>query len=125
MGLGACSPEQNRTTDLVNSSRGAYGLPGLPTNIDLSLKAQAWSNQLANDQYLHHSYLPDGNGYNWYRLGENVGVGSSLEQVQDAFMNSSGHRANILDGGFNRLGTGVTRDGAGRYWVVQEFMQER
>ena len=40
-------------------------------------------------------------------------------------MNSSGHRANILDGGFNRIGVGVTRDGGGRYWVVQEFMQER
>ena len=40
-------------------------------------------------------------------------------------MNSSGHRANILDRGFNRIGLGVTRDGDGRYWVVQEFMQER
>ena len=125
MTLGACSPEEDRATELVNQSRNSIGLPGLPVNIDLSLKAQAWSRQLANDQRLYHSNLADGNGYNWYRLGENVGYGYSIEQVHNAFMNSSGHRANILDGGFNRIGVGVTRDGGGRLWVVQEFMQER
>ena len=125
MALGACSPEVDHATDLVNQSRGAAGRGSLPTNVDLYLKAQGWSQQLANDQYLHHSNLSDGNGYNWARLGENVGYGYSLEQVENAFMNSPGHKANILDGGFNRLGVGVTRDSGGRYWVVQEFMQER
>ena len=125
MALGACSPEEDRATELVNQSRNSVGLPSLPVNIDLYLKAQAWSGQLANDQRLYHSNLADGNGYNWTRLGENVGYGYSIEQVHNAFMNSSGHRANILDGGFNRIGLGVTRSGDGRYWVVQEFMQER
>ena len=125
MALGACSPEEDRATELVNQSRNYVGLGSLPTNIDLYLKAQGWSNQLANAQQLYHSNLADGNGYNWARLGENVGYGYSLEQVHDAFMNSAGHRANILDSGFNRIGVGVTRDGGGRYWVVQEFMQER
>jgi uncharacterized protein YkwD len=125
MALGACTPEEDRATELVNQSRNSVGLPGLPTNIDLVLKAQAWSRQLANDQRLYHSNLTDGIGYNWARLGENVGYGYSIEQVHDAFMNSSGHRANILDSRFNRIGLGVTRSGDGRYWVVQEFMQER
>jgi uncharacterized protein YkwD len=125
LALGACSAEEDEATALVNQSRSYVGLPGLPTNIDLYLKAQSWSQRLANEQRLYHSYLPDGNGYNWSRLGENVGYGYSIRQVHDAFMNSSGHRANILDRGFNRIGIGVTRDGAGRYWVVQEFMQER
>jgi uncharacterized protein YkwD len=125
MALGACTPEEDRATELVNQSRNSVGLPGLPTNIDLVLKAQAWSRQLANDQRLYHSNLADGIGYNWARLGENVGYGYSIEQVHDAFMNSSGHRANILDSRFNRIGLGVTRSGDGRYWVVQEFMQER
>ena len=125
MALGACTPESNRATDLLNQSRNSAGLGSLPMNIDLYLKAQNWSEQMANSQSLFHSNLADGNGYNWARLGENVGYGYSLEQVQGAFMGSSGHRANILDGGFNRVGVGVTRDGGGRYWVVQEFMQER
>jgi len=123
--LGACSPEQDRATELVNQSRNSVGLPSLEVNIDLYLKAQGWSDQMANAQRLYHSNLADGNGYNWARLGENVGYGYSLEQVHSAFMNSAGHRANILDGGFNRIGVGVTRTPDGRYWVVQEFMQER
>lgn len=125
MALGACTPESNRATDLLNESRNGAGLGSLPVNIDLYLKAQSWSEQLANSQSLYHSNLADGNGYNWARLGENVGYGYSLEQVQSAFMASPAHKANILDGGFNRVGVGVTRDGGGRYWVVQEFMQER
>jgi uncharacterized protein YkwD len=125
LALGACSAEEDEATYLVNSARTYVGLPTLPTNVDLYLKAQSWSQRLANEQRLYHSYLPDGIGYNWARLGENVGYGYSIRQVHDAFMNSSGHRANILDRGFNRIGVGVTRDGAGRYWVVQEFMQER
>ena len=125
MALGACSPEQDRATELVNQSRNSVGLPSLEVNIDLYLKAQGWSDQMANAQRLYHSNLADGNGYNWARLGENVGYGYSLEQVHSAFMNSAGHRANILDGGFNRIGIGVTRTPDGRYWVVQEFMQER
>ena len=125
MALGACSPEEDRATELVNQSRNSVGLPSLEVNIDLYLKAQGWSDQMANAQRLYHSNLADGNGYNWYRLGENVGYGYSIEQVHSAFMNSSGHRANILDGGFNRIGVGVTRTPDGRYWVVQEFMRER
>jgi uncharacterized protein YkwD len=125
MALGACTPESNRATDLLNESRNGAGLGSLPVNVDLYLKAQSWSEQLANSQSLSHSNLADGNGYNWARLGENVGYGYSLEQVQSAFMASPAHKANILDGGFNRVGVGVTRDGGGRYWVVQEFMQER
>ena len=125
MALGACSPEQDRATELVNQSRNSVGLPSLEVNIDLYLKAQGWSDQMANAQRLYHSNLADGNGYNWARLGENVGYGYSLEQVHSAFMNSAGHRANILDGGFNRIGVGVTRTPDGRYWVIQEFMQER
>lgn len=124
MALGACSPEENRGLELVNQSRASAGLPGLPLNIDLYFKAQGWSQQLAGSQSLRHSNLAEGNGYRWCRLGENVGYGYSMEQVHNAFMNSSGHRANILDRSFNRVGVGVTRDGGGRYWVVQEFMQE-
>jgi len=125
LALGACSPEEDRATELVNAERSRSGLSSLPTNIDLYYKAQAWSSRLANEQRLFHSNLPDGIGYSWARLGENVGYGYSIEQVHNAFMGSSGHRANILDWGFNRIGIGVTRDMSGRYWVVQEFMQER
>src|SRR4051795_13293901 len=98
LGLGACTPDGDRATELVNQSRNAAGLPSLPTNIDLYLQAAAWSNQLATDQRLHHrTDLSVGIGYPWRVLGENVGRGSSIEQVHTAFMNSPAHRDNILD----------------------------
>ena len=124
LSLAACSPEVDQTTAAINNARSGRGLPALVGNIDLYLKAQNWSQQLANQGYLSHSNLAAGNGYAWRKLGENVGYGYSIDQVNTAFMNSAPHRANILDPAFNRVGAGVTRDGAGRYWVVQEFMQE-
>lgn len=56
----------------------------------------------------------------WQRVGENVGYGSTMQAIHDKFMSSAGHRANIL-GQYNLVGIGVSRDGAGRYWVVQVF----
>src|SRR4051812_3253718 len=66
LGLGACTPESDRATELVNQSRRSAGLPSLPMNIDLYLQAAAWSNQLATDQRLHHrTDLSEGIGYPW------------------------------------------------------------
>lgn len=125
LSLGACTPDSNRATELVNQSRNANGLPSLQVNIDLYLQAAGWSNQLANDQYLHHrTNLSEGIGYPWRVLGENVGRGYSIEQVHTAFMNSSAHRANILDSRFDTIGVGITRDANGQYWIVQEFMDQ-
>ncbi len=123
--LGACTPESNRATALVNESRAANGLPALGVNIDLYLIAQGYSGTLANDGYLHHrTNLADGLGYPWVKLGENIGKGGSLEQIQNAFMASPAHRDNILDPSFDAIGVGVTRDANGVYWVVQEFMNQ-
>ena len=57
-------------------------------------------------------------------LGENLaqaGPGTSAWAIEDAWMSSAPHRANILNGGFNRIGVGVTVDGAGRVWMVALF----
>ncbi len=92
--------------------------------MDLWFKAQAWSDHMAGYQTLSHSNLTDGVGQlPWRKLGENVAVGYDLGAIQDAFMGSTGHRANILDPAFNYSAVGVSGDWYGRYWVVQEFMQ--
>jgi uncharacterized protein YkwD len=54
-------------------------------------------------------------------LGENVGSGPSVEAIQAAFMNSPGHRANILNPEFNWAGAGVAVAGNGTVYVVQVF----
>lgn len=126
LGLGAaaaCSPEVNRTYDLINQSRADNGRPGYGIDTTLYFKAQGWADHLSRQGYLSHSNLADGAPAGWRSLGENVGVAGSVDGAHNAFMSSSGHRNNILSWTYNRMGAGVTRDGAGRYWVVHEFAQ--
>jgi hypothetical protein len=58
----------------------------------------------------------------WTRLGENVGFGPDAPAIFNAFMNSPGHRNNIL-GDYNRIGVGSVRDGAGLLWVAVVFVK--
>lgn len=121
----SCTPEVAEAQDRLNADRAAHGRAPLAFNLSLYFKAQAWSETLANEGRLRHSVLTDGNpnGGCYLKLGENVGFASSIAGVQAAFMGSSGHRANILDPGYNTMGVGVTKAADGRYFVVQEFMQ--
>lgn len=118
----ACGPEQ-QMSDLLNQARASYGLGAYQQNMSLYSKASAWSVKMANDGRLSHSNLAEGNPYAWRRLGENVGYGGDVNTIHNALMNSSGHRANILDRGFQYYAVGIYTDGAGRLWVTQEFMQ--
>jgi uncharacterized protein YkwD len=113
---GAALESYNR----VNSARTSAGLR--PVNIDDTLvnKAQAWADHLAATRSVSHSVLTSGVGDNWSVLGENVGWAHSVSEMQSMFMNSPAHRANILNGRFNRLGTGVAEVN-GAYYVVQVF----
>lgn len=126
IGLAAsCTPEVAEAQDRLNADRTAYGRAPLDFNLSLYFKAQGWSDKLAKDGALSHSSLTDGNPYAgcWRKLGENVGYASTIAGVQQAFMNSAGHKANIIDPAFNTMGVGVTQAADGRYFVVQEFMQ--
>jgi uncharacterized protein YkwD len=57
---------------------------------------------------------------NWRTLGENVGVGSTVDSLHSAFMNSPAHRDNILLDSFNNVGVGVIEKD-GRMWVTVIF----
>ena len=121
LALSACSADEDGMFSMVNTSRSQASEGQLNPDIALIVKAQAWSKQLAADQSLHHSTLSDGAPAGWNRLGENVGTGGSLAIVNQAFLNSAPHRANILDSSYTHLGVGVTVDANGRYWIVEEF----
>jgi uncharacterized protein YkwD len=123
LGAAACSPEVDRAHHLINQSRYDNGRPAYGIDVDLYFKAQGWADHLSRQGYLSYSNLTDGAPAGWKALGENVGVGGSVDHVHDMFMSSAIHRSNILSWTFNRMGAGVSRDGAGRYWVVHEFAQ--
>jgi uncharacterized protein YkwD len=127
--LAGCeSTQQDRehVLDDINQSRSESGLPALRENYVLDVKADNWAQHLRNVCALSHSTLSDGAPPSWRKLGENVGYGGDIDQVHTAYLNSPGHRANILDPGFTQVGTAAvwgTCDGMRRVFTVQEFMQ--
>ena len=119
---GCQSDGQNAVQNEMNADRQAHGLRALPTHEQLNQKAQAWAEKLARDGKLSHSNLASGVPSCWRSLGENVGYGSTAAQVEDAYMNSSGHRANILDAKWKYVGVGYAKRGS-LVFTVQVFMQ--
>lgn len=117
------SADQTTVFNQVNNSRTSRGVRSLGANQWLSDFAQDWAEWMAATCTLGHSRnYASANPYRWRSLAENVGRGSSLTAVHNAFMNSTSHRNNILNPNFNYAGTGVAT-GCGNYWVVHEFMQ--
>lgn len=119
---GCMSEGQTAVHNELNADRRANRLAALPTHDQLNQKAQAWAEKLARDGKLSHSNLSSGVPSCWRSLGENVGYGSSAAAVQDAYMRSSGHRANILQSKWKWVGVGYAKAG-NRVYTVQVFMQ--
>lgn len=103
----------------IERDRGRLGL------VDgLSRYAKRHSQAMADRGYLFHS---DGSvlqsvldPYDWSIGGENVGVGSDVESVQNAFMRSRPHRRNILRTAYEHMAVGIVRDD-GRLWITVIF----
>ncbi|MEV7279902.1 CAP domain-containing protein [Streptomyces sp. NPDC093111] len=110
---------------LVNAERAKVGCSPLTSNATLARAAQGHSDDMAARDFFDHTN-PDGAGpgervtaagYPWSTYGENIAMGqSSPEQVMDSWMNSPGHRANILNCDFKEIGIGI-HDAGGPYWT--------
>ena len=125
--LSAClTPQQGSVLSELNADRRANGLSALNTQADAQAKAQAWAEKIARDGRLSHSNLSDGIKVRWCNLGENVGYGASVASIQDAYMSSSGHRANVLSKTWNGVGVGYAKgkvNGVSVIFTVQVFIK--
>lgn len=117
--LSGCTPGI-MAAGMVNGERRDRGIHELTWDDALAAKAQAWAEKMAADGKLSHSTLSDNQQPGWTALAENVAQNSSVEGAHQAFMNSSGHRTNILSSTYTKIGVGVVESG-GYVWVVQEF----
>jgi hypothetical protein len=106
----------------INSSRAAAGLPPVERYWDLTDDARAHTNRMIDAGHIYHNSNLGGVTGVWQALGENVGVGIDANSLHDAFMGSSGHRANIL-GNYNYVGIGAKTDADGLLWVTVIFMR--
>lgn len=126
-GCESTSVDRGEVIRLVNQSRTNAGLRPLKENFKLDLKADKWAQHLRDVCDLSHSRLDDGAPDEWLKLGENVGYGGSIEIVHNAYLNSPGHRANIMDPAYTSMGAaavwGTCPDGSRRVFTVQEFMK--
>jgi len=113
---------QNQVLSELNTDRKAHRVATLRTQADAQRKAQAWADKLARENRLYHSTLSDGIKTRWCSLGENVGYGPSVAAVEDGYMNSSGHRANLLNTKWNGVGVGYAKNG-NRVFTVQVFIK--
>jgi peptidoglycan hydrolase-like protein with peptidoglycan-binding domain len=116
------STTEAAVTSKLNGARSAYGRPRLTVRSDLVSVARAQAARMASQDRLYHNpnLARDVRNYRW--AGENVGYGPSVALVHSAFMNSPGHKANILDRDYTEVGVGaVWRNG--RVWIAEVFRQ--
>ena len=116
---GATTAEDSLTARL-NGARSDHGLPSLATRSDLVAVARAQATRMADSGTLYHNPNLTTDVTNWRWVGENVGYGPDVQTVHVAFMNSDGHRANILDTDYTEVGVGVVERGD-RVWVAEVF----
>jgi uncharacterized protein YkwD len=128
----SASDEQLLVT-LTNQARANAGLPALQVDGALTDMARWRSKDMIDRNYFSHSIPPDGkkvfdyltaSGYCFKVAGENIGTNNfpddiATETIQQGFMDSAGHRANILGTGWDVIGVGAYKGADGKHmWTV-------
>lgn len=115
--------------DLVNQERTKRGLKPLQWDPELVPVARAHSQDMFARGYFSH-YTLEGKdpfdrmkaaGIKYYSAGENLALGPTLSICHEGLMNSPGHRANILNPTYGRVGIGILDGGAYGIMISQEF----
>ncbi len=122
---------EKNAVELMNADRRANGLSDLKVSSAVTAVARSHAQDMVNRKFFSHSN-PDGKtpsdrlkaaGISYSAVGENIAENTSVQAAETAFMNSSGHRANILNSNYTTVGIGVAYDSAGNVYVVQDFIK--
>ena len=123
---GSPAADEPAFLSLFNQARTDAGLPPFENDPTLGDTSRAWSAEMSSRNQLSHdpNLAADATAVDpgWRSLGENVGSGYDVRQLNDAFMASPAHRANILSTRFNRVGIGVVYNGT-KLWVTVRFLE--
>lgn len=113
---------QQQILSEVNSARASYGLAALAPSAPMNDVATSWSSsQVASGKMSHNPYYSSQIPAGWTTAGENVAFNYAPTAVTSAWMNSDGHRANILNRSFTHIGIGMACDSSGRAYYTQNF----
>ncbi|HHW67185.1 MAG: hypothetical protein PWP07_1684 [Epulopiscium sp.] len=124
--------EENEVIRLVNAERAKQGLPALKANWELSRVARMKSQDMINKNYFSHQSPTYGSPFNMMEnfgikfssAGENIAKGQqSASAVMNAWMNSPGHRSNILSASYTEIGVGLAKSKNGTKYWTQMFIR--
>ena len=125
------SSYQQQVLDLVNAERTKRGISALTLDSNLSSVATKKSQDMVNKNYFDHTSPTYGSpfdmmkqfGISYRTAGENIAKGQKTPQeVVTAWINSEGHRKNILNPNFTNLGVGIAKDSKGTTYWTQMFI---
>lgn len=112
--------------DEINAVRSSKGLDPLTIHPELVDVARGWASKMAAaDEISHNPRLADAVRADWQKLGENVGVGMTVDRLHAAFVASPLHYKNIVDPAFTHVGVGVVLGQDGAIFTTHQFMTLR
>lgn len=123
---------ENEVVKLVNAERSKRGLQTLSTNWQLSRVARYKSTDMATKGYFSHTSPTYGSPFNMMEnfgikfsaAGENIAYGQrTAQEVMTGWMNSPGHRSNILSATYNQIGVGYAKNSKGVPYWTQMFIK--
>lgn len=124
--------QENEVIRLVNVERSKRGLAALKTNWQLSRVARYKSQDMINKNYFSHTSPTYGSpfkmmetfGIRFSSAGENIASGQKTPaEVMNSWMNSPGHRSNILSASYSEIGVGLAKSSSGKTYWTQMFIR--
>jgi uncharacterized YkwD family protein/spore coat assembly protein SafA len=131
--LDATKSIENQVIQLTNQQRAKNGLKALTPNWELSRVARYKAMDMRDKNYFSHTSPTYGDpftmmknfGIAYRAAGENIAAGQSTPQeVVNSWMNSPGHRANILSTTYTQIGVGYAKGGSYGYYWSQMFISQ-
>jgi uncharacterized YkwD family protein/spore coat assembly protein SafA len=126
-------PFEKQVVTLVNKERAKVGLKPLTENWELSRVARTKSEDMRDKNYFSHTSPTYGSpfqmmksfGITYKSAGENIAQGQTTpEAVMKSWMNSSGHKANILSKSYTQIGVGYAKGGKWGHTWTQQFISK-
>lgn len=117
--------DEDKMVSMVNQHRKTHGLRALPSNSALKWVARRQAQRMVMSGYIYHNPDLEADADpaipGWLAVGENVGVGPDTVAVEDAFLRSPAHHANIHDREYNIIGLGAMASNDGSKYYTQNF----
>jgi len=119
-GAGADADTEWQFVARMNALRADLGIAPLAQDARLTAVARSWSATMAGANRLFHDMALPRRVSGWVKLGENVGVGVSVDALVDAFEASPPHLEHLVDPAYTLVGVGVVQAGD-QLWVTEQF----